>query len=213
MLYAMTKEDAQTENVIIQAAIKLFAEKGLSGTTTRELAQASGTNLSLISYYFGGKEGLYLRVVEDFAKKIQASIEQLFQNKSKEEFTAENFRLNLHKLIDKLLEQRMNHRELFVILERERIDGFPHSKKIFEKTFKNLHQEFYEWILLGQKAKVLNPKVDAGLFLVLLKESIFGVVISEEAKMDIGFSCPKIQKDKEKVLNMITLIFTQGILK
>jgi len=53
---------------IIATAIPLFAAKGLNGVSVRELAAAAGVNLSMISYYFGGKEGLYAAVLtEQFA--------------------------------------------------------------------------------------------------------------------------------------------------
>ena len=50
---------------IIAAAIPLFAAKGLNGVSVRELAAAAGVNLSMISYYFGGKEGLYAAVLKN----------------------------------------------------------------------------------------------------------------------------------------------------
>lgn len=53
---------------IIATAIPLFAAKGLNGVSVRELAATAGVNLSMISYYFGGKEGLYAAVLtEQFA--------------------------------------------------------------------------------------------------------------------------------------------------
>jgi TetR/AcrR family transcriptional regulator len=48
---------------IIAASVPLFAAKGLNGVSVRELAAAAGVNLSMISYYFGGKEGLYAAVL------------------------------------------------------------------------------------------------------------------------------------------------------
>lgn len=50
---------------IITAAIPLFAAKGLNGVSVRELTAAAGVNLSMISYYFGGKEGLYAAVLRN----------------------------------------------------------------------------------------------------------------------------------------------------
>lgn len=50
---------------IIAAAIPLFAAKGLNGVSVRELTAAAGVNLSMISYYFGGKEGLYAAVLKN----------------------------------------------------------------------------------------------------------------------------------------------------
>ena len=44
---------------LLRAALKLFAQKGFSKTSTREIAQAAGANIAAIQYYFGDKAGLY----------------------------------------------------------------------------------------------------------------------------------------------------------
>ena len=44
---------------LLNAALRLFAEKGFANTSTRELATAAGVNIAAISYYFGDKAGLY----------------------------------------------------------------------------------------------------------------------------------------------------------
>ena len=59
---------------LLAAATRLFAEKGLHGVSVRELARAAGMNLSMISYYFGGKESLYAAVLtEQFATLKQVA--------------------------------------------------------------------------------------------------------------------------------------------
>ena len=59
---------------LIATATPLFAEKGFHGVSVRELATAAGMNLSMISYYFNGKEGLYSAVLsEQFAVLDQVS--------------------------------------------------------------------------------------------------------------------------------------------
>lgn len=42
---------------IMRAAVTLFAKLGLDKCSTREIAKQSDSNISLISYYFGGKRG------------------------------------------------------------------------------------------------------------------------------------------------------------
>lgn len=44
---------------LLDAALRLFAEKGYQKTSTREIADQAGVNLGAISYYFGDKPGLY----------------------------------------------------------------------------------------------------------------------------------------------------------
>ena len=48
---------------LLAAGTKLFAEKGFAAVSIRELATAAGVNSALISYHFGGKEGLYEAVI------------------------------------------------------------------------------------------------------------------------------------------------------
>jgi TetR/AcrR family transcriptional regulator, regulator of cefoperazone and chloramphenicol sensitivity len=49
----------QSRERLLHSALALFAEHGFAKTSTRQLAEAAGTNLAAISYYFGDKAGLY----------------------------------------------------------------------------------------------------------------------------------------------------------
>ena len=49
----------QSRERLLHSALALFAEHGYAKTSTRQLAEAAGTNLAAISYYFGDKAGLY----------------------------------------------------------------------------------------------------------------------------------------------------------
>jgi AcrR family transcriptional regulator len=44
---------------LVAAALRIFAEKGYEGATTRDICEAAGANVSAIRYYFGDKAGLY----------------------------------------------------------------------------------------------------------------------------------------------------------
>lgn len=46
-------------HLLLEAALDEFAAKGFSGARVAEIAARAGVNRQLISYYFGGKEGLY----------------------------------------------------------------------------------------------------------------------------------------------------------
>lgn len=64
----MTNREKSKQNLskkkIINSAIILFANKGFNSTTTREICKHAGVNLSLIPYYFGNKEGLYINIID-----------------------------------------------------------------------------------------------------------------------------------------------------
>lgn len=58
------KKQNLSRKKIINSAIILFANKGFDSTSTREICKHAGVNLSLIPYYFGNKEGLYINIIE-----------------------------------------------------------------------------------------------------------------------------------------------------
>ncbi|PKN42634.1 MAG: hypothetical protein CVU60_04540 [Deltaproteobacteria bacterium HGW-Deltaproteobacteria-18] len=49
---------------LLQAGLQCFADRGLDGVTIREIARVAGQNSAAITYYFGGKEGLYGAVLD-----------------------------------------------------------------------------------------------------------------------------------------------------
>jgi AcrR family transcriptional regulator len=63
-----------TRERILDAALDLFGERGLSGTTVRDIAQRAQVNIAAISYHFGGKEGLYRAVANSIAGKVSGQV-------------------------------------------------------------------------------------------------------------------------------------------
>ena len=59
---------------LLQAALGLFAHQGFAKTSTREIAEAAGTNLAAIKYYFGDKAGLYRAVFFELQSKPEEEI-------------------------------------------------------------------------------------------------------------------------------------------
>ncbi|MEF2071141.1 CerR family C-terminal domain-containing protein [Consotaella aegiceratis] len=70
---AQARSDA-TRDRILAAALDVFGRMGFEGATTRSVANAAGVNLQAISYYFGGKEGLYTATAEYLAALIGVHI-------------------------------------------------------------------------------------------------------------------------------------------
>ena len=57
---------------ILEVATREFAEKGLAGARIDEIAEATRTSKRMIYYYFGSKEGLYIRVLEEAYRRMRA---------------------------------------------------------------------------------------------------------------------------------------------
>lgn len=62
-----------TRDRLLDAAERLFAEKGLHGTSAREIVAAAGQrNESAIQYHFGGRDGLVDALMERRVEAIEA---------------------------------------------------------------------------------------------------------------------------------------------
>jgi TetR/AcrR family transcriptional regulator len=61
----------QTRARILEAAIREFAENGLSGARTEQIAESAGVNKALLYYYFTGKDALYNAALEAMAEGVQ----------------------------------------------------------------------------------------------------------------------------------------------
>lgn len=61
---------SEAKAALLNAALAEFGRLGLEGARTREIAKRADQNMAAISYYFGGKEGLYLALVEAFTGYI-----------------------------------------------------------------------------------------------------------------------------------------------
>lgn len=53
------RDAERTRRALLDAALEEFAAKGRAGARVSAIAERAGVNKQLISYYFGGKQGLY----------------------------------------------------------------------------------------------------------------------------------------------------------
>jgi AcrR family transcriptional regulator len=81
MVTAIAKTEAQgrvndpegTKRNIIEVATQEFAENGLSGARIDEIAAKTKSSKRMIYYYFGDKDGLYLKVLEEAYSRVRAT--------------------------------------------------------------------------------------------------------------------------------------------
>src|SRR5918994_1176365 len=76
---AMRKPKAPEENRarILKAAVDEFAARGFKGASMDAIAARTHTTRALINYYFGGKEKLYVEVLEQGYTGIRQAESQL----------------------------------------------------------------------------------------------------------------------------------------
>jgi AcrR family transcriptional regulator len=71
------RDPERTRAEIIEVATHEFADQGYDGARVDEIAAKTRTTKRMIYYYFGGKEGLFLAVLEEAYKHIRSLEQQL----------------------------------------------------------------------------------------------------------------------------------------
>src|SRR6266699_5567355 len=67
------RDKERTRQEILDVAISEFARNGYSGARVDEIAALTRTTKRMIYYYFGGKEQLYIAVLEQSYRKIRST--------------------------------------------------------------------------------------------------------------------------------------------
>lgn len=140
LILEMEKPDKKTD--ILNAALKLFAEFGFEGTSTRQIAKESGANMAMINYYFGSKEGVFLEIMEDKISGFKSQLDQI----NEEQIPAKE---KLLKVVDRYATRifsnvtfhKMMHRELSLTQRPEVFskikDAMATNRLVIEKIIEN----------------------------------------------------------------------------
>jgi TetR/AcrR family transcriptional regulator, regulator of cefoperazone and chloramphenicol sensitivity len=70
-------KDLETRQRLIEVAARLFAERGFSKVTVREICTSARANVAAINYHFGGKKGLYDEIVQSAIRTMHGTTEAI----------------------------------------------------------------------------------------------------------------------------------------
>jgi AcrR family transcriptional regulator len=165
----------QARQTLIDAAKKLFARKGLSATTIRDIALEANLNSSLISYYFNGKTGLYKACLEEIgSERLKVANEILRTPASNAEF-----RLRLKMFIENLFALYLEDRDsgLIIVREYDRVDS--PAEEIFRSTFLKVFDRIHQFFSDAQKRGLLDANKDA-----FIQAKLFFGCVSSQMRLD-----------------------------
>lgn len=216
MIVLMTEEqkvEQTAKHDILKAARTLFAKKGYEAVSVREIAKESGQNISMISYYFGSKEGLYKQILSDHMVNVSGEVRKIFHGDSGKEMTEKLFRAELKLLISVIVEMKCGNPEMISIMQRERVNGLPFARELHEQTIEPIAEQVIDVFKQAQRKKIIRTGFDVGAFLGILFESIVGYMTSHECGLRALKGSYNLPKDKDKFIDFLTDIFLQGIKK
>ena len=187
---------------LIAAAIPLFAAKGFNGVSVREVAAAAGANLSMISYYFGSKEGLYAAVLtEQF--KILGKIGEIKQMKID---TLQKFELYVRATVSRYRKNPY----LLRFYTSELTNPTPCFETIVKPAIKGVVQTLLDTFSEGLSHERFREGLDPADTVLALAGMINFYFLLEPATAELIDHAP--ERD-EKLIRHIMDIFTRGVLR
>lgn len=115
------RDPARTRAKILQAAIAEFSAKGYSGARTEQIARRAKSNIRMLYHYFGGKDALYVCVLEEVLAKLRHEELQL-------DFSDTAPQDGILQLFDFIDGHFSSHPELLSLLAFENLNRAQHLK-------------------------------------------------------------------------------------
>ena len=144
----ITKE----EHILLHAE-ELFAEKGFEGSSTREISKNAKVNISMISYYFGSKEKLFVRIFEVRMNESLSFSREVLANENLNEWE------KLIAVINRYADRVKSLKTFYRILQREQLNNKnPHIIEFLKESKKGFLAIYSELFKNGLEKKIFTKK-------------------------------------------------------
>jgi len=175
----------RTRRALLDAALAEFAANGFEGARVSEIAERAGVSKQLVSYYFGGKEGLYEAILQRWYEL--------------EERIAEPG-ISLDELVWRYLEVGHEHPELVRLFMRESLNQDPTA---FE--YEPAAPEVLD-LRARQTAGEIAPELDPAFVLLCLQAIVVsGTIQPGDVKRFLGMD-PRSQEYLEYAGTQLRLL-------
>ena len=181
---------------ILQNGAELFAQKGFSAVGVREVTDKAGVNVSMTSYYYGGKNGLLKAIITDFFKKAGDVIKEVSVMDTP---TDEKIKL----LVNLLLEMMLTHQNICRVAIFELPFDIPEISEFKEELFKenirmiiDIFKEKYNF-----KDETIQLIIGPAFYSLLFSHCYFSNILRQD----------KDSKYYKKFAETISELFLRGI--
>ena len=198
----LTSEERKAK--IIDAALTLFAEKGFSGTKTKEIAEAAGTSEPLIFWHFKSKEDIYreaLRTLFGGHPVLPDIEEKMTQKDDHAVFKG----LALHVIRHNREDRRIMRLAIFSALEGFHLAEIVHRDEQIGPTLPEILGGYIRQRINDGAFQEQNTEIKAQIFVDL----IYTCVLDKETSV----SGPPIDYSDEEIVENLVRIFVKGLKK
>lgn len=168
--------DAGTHAAILAAARRVFARRGVDGTSVREVADAAGVNNAMIYYHFHDKTGLYRAVLADSFITLDRIWEHpIFSGNARA-------RLKIEKYIEEFIRFEHGNEDLRRILSIEFATCGRNCKWLADTFFSHGYEKLSTILTQGMRSgelKKIDPAVALSCLIGMIVHSFIMQPVAE----------------------------------
>lgn len=160
---------------ILETAEQLFSVKGFEASTVRDIADAAGVNLAMISYYFGSKEKMMESLFNERMEAMKMKVESLEKDTKLDPFQ------KIEELIEEYVRKVISKQTFYKIMLCEQVlKKNPVIVKLVRELKLNYAVLFSRLVKEGQKQKLFKKKVDVVMALSTMTGTVTQAVINKQ---------------------------------
>lgn len=150
-----TKENGRDR--LIASSLKLFSQKGFHGCSIREICDAARANVSLVSFHFGGKEGLLDVIFEEMDSTDFSEMEKLLTSPN----SKEDLRVRLELFLTSYVDFYLKNPDVVSLYLEELERGHHQAMDILPETFGVIWKSLVRFLIEAQEQKLIGGKLDS----------------------------------------------------
>ncbi len=196
-----------TRDCILQSAKVVFSKFGFDGASLKVIAEASRTNVALVSYYFGGKEGLYKACLEEFGKNRRTAMHSILSAPH----SGADFQSKLRLWMESFFQANLEDPDMVRILHREMVEEIRVGKAVFEKYFLQIFSELVSFLEHSRELGFIREDVDSYFAASFLMSAMGDTVRIDPIRKKFHRKTLGSEKFRNALVEQFLSFFTKGL--
>ena len=197
-----------TKDRLIFTGMELFSKYGYEGVSTRQIVEKAKANISAITYYFKGKEGLYNAVIEIVIQKIEENLSYVLPDLSEiDKYNKEEQKEILYKFLVAYIEVLIASgifENVTLLIFRELTNPSPAFELLYSRIMGKIHTAISKII-----ANTLDKSENDEEVILLTSAMIGQIIMFRVWKNVILKRLDKKSYDKELVEKIKQILINQ----
>jgi len=190
---AQAVPDETVRTRLLAAAIGLFAKKGYSATTVREIVEAAGVTKPVLYYYFGSKEGIFHEMMRDALAAFEGTVTRTLEAPGT---ATERIRLFLDGVLTLVLE----HLDAMRVVDSFYY-GPPQGAPFFD--FEVIHRRFIETL-----TSLVHEGMEAGELREGDPDDVAWAIVGQfEVARGMSLCHPEMDFGRERLARLLDVVF------